>query len=152
MTQKGFTLIELMITVAIIGILAAVAIPAYQDFTVRARVSEVLAAMSACKLNAVEFYSANGGWARNSDGATIDTLGMCDSDETQHIPQDGVTIAPDGTINASSQNLGGATIGGENITMRPVISPGNEIVGWICGDPGDGTDLASRYRPGSCQG
>ena len=63
MAQKGFTLIELMITVAIIGILAAIAIPAYQDFSVRARVSEVLSAMSACKLTAVEFYSANGGWS-----------------------------------------------------------------------------------------
>ena len=58
--QKGFTLIELMIVVAIIGILAAVALPAYQDYTVRAKMSEVLLAMSACRTSITEVYQSGG--------------------------------------------------------------------------------------------
>ena len=60
--QKGFTLIELMIVVAIVGILAAVAIPAYQDYTVRAQVSEGLSLASAAKAAVVESYGSNGAW------------------------------------------------------------------------------------------
>src|ERR671924_1674928 len=58
--QKGFTLIELMIVVAIIGILAAVALPAYQDYTVRAKMSEVILAMSACRTSITELYQTGG--------------------------------------------------------------------------------------------
>src|SRR5580765_6232138 len=57
--QKGFTLIELMIVVAIVGILAAIALPAYQDYTIRARVSEAAAAAGACKTAVAEFYASN---------------------------------------------------------------------------------------------
>ena len=58
--QQGFTLIELMIVVAIIGILAAVALPAYQDYTVRSKISEVLLAMSACRTSITEVYQTGG--------------------------------------------------------------------------------------------
>ena len=74
--QKGFTLIELMIVVAIIGILAAVALPAYQDYTIRARMSEVILAMSACRTSITEVYQSGGsapgvnGWQRPASQKT----------------------------------------------------------------------------------
>ena len=67
--QKGFTLIELMIVVAIIGILAAVALPAYQDYTVRAKVSEVILAVSAPRTSISEFYGTNGHMPANATSA-----------------------------------------------------------------------------------
>ncbi len=60
--QKGFTLIELMIVIAIIGILAAIAIPAYQDYTIRAQVTEGLNLAGALKAGIAEFYAQNGSW------------------------------------------------------------------------------------------
>src|ERR671938_1664028 len=74
--QKGFTLIELMIVVAIIGILAAVALPAYQDYTIRAKMSEVILAMSACRTSITEVYQSGGaapaanGWGCELSGTT----------------------------------------------------------------------------------
>ncbi len=69
--QKGFTLIELMIVVAIIGILAAVALPAYQDYTTRAKLSEIPSLMSAVKTDLYERYTSEGNWPSASDGALI---------------------------------------------------------------------------------
>src|SRR6187551_2588542 len=71
-TQKGFTLIELMIVVAIIGILAAIAIPAYQDYTTRAQVTEALNMAGAAKTGVAETYTSNGAWPANNTAAGID--------------------------------------------------------------------------------
>lgn len=74
--QKGFTLIELMIVVAIIGILAAIAIPAYQDYTIRAKVSEVVGLTSAAKVTLYETYASNGSMPALADQVVTDTTAM----------------------------------------------------------------------------
>jgi len=136
--QKGFTLIELMIVVAIIGILAAVAIPAYQDYTVRARVTEGLVLASAMKLTVAE-NAANGtalasGWTSSgTDAAKVKTLG---------IAADGVI-----TVTYGTKIDDGKTI---TITPSPVLvagTPPASAITWSC----TGGTLAAKYRPAECR-
>ncbi|ENW1951890.1 pilin [Neisseria gonorrhoeae] len=86
--QKGFTLIELMIVIAIVGILAAVALPAYQDYTARAQVSEAILLAEGQKSAVTEYYLNNGKWPENNDEAGTDDVAKDDTNaiETKHLP------------------------------------------------------------------
>ncbi|ENS6070218.1 pilin [Neisseria gonorrhoeae] len=85
--QKGFTLIELMIVIAIVGILAAVALPAYQDYTARAQVSEAILLAEGQKSAVTEYYLNNGEWPENNgDAVTADTTGKDKEIDTKHLP------------------------------------------------------------------
>ena len=137
--QQGFTLIELMIVVAIIGILAAVALPAYRDYTVRAKVSEIVLAASSAKTNISEQAQTLGGMPTSASG-TVDTQ------SSKFVSSVGYTstVSTTGVITASATSLESALTGG-NITLTGTyISNGQ--VDWVCG----GTILA-KYRPSSCK-
>ncbi|KQP12719.1 pilin [Pseudorhodoferax sp. Leaf267] len=130
--QKGFTLIELMIVVAIIGILAAVALPAYQDYTVRAKVSEVMLAASSAKTAVSEAAS------------TLNTLPSTASVDVQSQQSKYVSsVAWDGS-KITAMARGDTTISGSTIEMAATYASGQ--VNWTCG----GTILA-KYRPASCK-
>jgi type IV pilus assembly protein PilA len=133
--QKGFTLIELMIVVAIVGILAAIALPAYQDFIVRSKMSESMAAIAACKTSVAEYTSAHGGTL-----PTLTTDAGCSTTPTQYVAS---LTALAGVITTVSAGTG-ATPLECTLTLTPVQS-GVDITSWTPGYTG----CASKFVPSS---
>jgi type IV pilus assembly protein PilA len=149
--QKGFTLIELMIVVAIIGILAAVALPAYQDYTIRAKMSEVILAMSACRTSITEVYQTGGtppaanGWG-------------CEQGVSSKYVK-GLSTDANGVVTATVTSIS-ADVNDSLVTLTPMMAGntpassatdmGKGLNGWTCG--GTGTSLNKKYLPGSCRG
>ena len=138
--QKGFTLIELMIVVAIIGILAAVALPAYQDYTVRAKASEMILAASGGKTAVAEFYGVNAALP----AASSLVLTSAASKYVATVVQSAGIITVTGATAASG---GDANLSGATITMTPTAVGTTGVLNWACSG-----SVASKYRPASCQG
>ncbi len=142
--QKGFTLIELMIVVAIIGILAAVALPAYQDYTVRAKVSEVILAASGAKTSVAESAQVNGEMPLAAS-MTFDTASKYVSAVTYTK-----TSASVGVITVST-TAAEAKVSGKTIQMTGTLNPnGNGQVDWVCA-PGATNPIDTKYLPASCK-
>ena len=133
--QKGFTLIELMIVVAIIGILAAVALPAYQDYTVRAKVSELVLAASNAKTTVSENAQTLGTMAGSDAGATITVSGKVSGG---NVSANGVI-----TVSGNATTVGTAV----TITLAPSFNPTDGKVIWAC------TSAAAmhKYVPAECR-
>jgi len=139
--QQGFTLIELMIVVAIIGILAAIAIPAYQDYTIRAQVSEGLNLTGACKAAVTEFYQDTGDFPADNTEA-----GLAAAAEIEGKYTVSVTVSATGDCEAEYGNEANTNIAGAVLSMSPTDNAGS--VSWDC--QGDAT-LVDKWLPAACR-
>ncbi|TGN39978.1 pilin [Marinobacter confluentis] len=147
--QQGFTLIELMIVVAIIGILAAVAIPAYQDYTIRAQVSEGLSLASGAKTAMAEFYNQTGRFPSGTGaGAANESLGLQDPANIvgSYVSQVETGSGSGGIIQVTYGESVNAQIDGAILEVSAVTSAGS--IQWACRA---GTDLEAKYLPTNCR-
>jgi type IV pilus assembly protein PilA len=148
--QYGFTLIELMIVVMIIGLLASVALPAYQDYTTRAKMSEVVLAASACRSSVSETY-ASGGAPPGANGWG------CESGSSRYVQN--VTTDANGAVTATAWNIS-PDVNGKRLVLVPYVGAaladaatmmGQYVSEWRCG-PAPSNGVSLRHLPAGCRG
>ena len=155
--QKGFTLIELMIVIAIIGILAVIALPAYQDYTARAQVSEAISLMEGQKSAVVEYYADKGEWPADNDKAGIAAKGDIKGKYVAEVEvKAGVITAKMGTTNVNKE------IQGKTVSLTPIATTtegegtaakttGNGSFTWTCTSDSKKGGIDSKFLPSSCR-
>ncbi len=155
-SQRGLTLIELMIVIAVIGILGALALPAYQDYTIRAKVSEMLLAANGCKTAVTETISS-------ASGADVTTVlpKACESQSSKYVS--GIAVDGNGVITVTGNHealRGGTSASANAIALTPLqtgdtaingsADGGKSVSGWRCG-PASSNPLPAKYLPASCK-
>jgi type IV pilus assembly protein PilA len=158
--QKGFTLIELMIVVAIIGILAAIAIPAYQDYTIRSQVTEGLNLASDVKAGVAEWRAQTGAWPTD-----LGDLGIGSGSGGDPTAKSGKYVSQidvvDGAITITYGNQANSNIATETLALTPGVNANGDVI-WVCGDasppavfndaaPAGTTSVLNKYLPASCR-
>ena len=149
-TELGFTLIELMITVAIVAILAAIALPAYQGYTTRAKLSEVVLALGACRTSITELYQSGG------SGPGANNWG-CEAVSSRYVGS--LATDDNGVVTATIAGIS-TTVNGKTVTIIPMVTTGTPadvttdmgrgLQAWSCG--GTGTTVDRSNLPSSCRG
>lgn len=155
--QKGFTLIELMIVIGIIGVLASIALPAYQDYKTKARMSEVILAVYSCRAAVVNTVQPS--TTPNVSAALPDA---CEFKATKYVKSGTVNANGLVTVRADESNLPQLDATTNTLTLLPIqtgttalvgtTDGGKTIVGWRCGSVADGTTIPAKYLPSSCRG
>jgi len=151
--QAGFTIVELMIVIMVIGVLAAIVLPSIRSNAVRARMSEALLALSPCKNAVTELYNSGGDPPGAGNWGCEITTGA-----SQYV--DSVSTSDEGIVKASLRGFNDLRIDFHDLTLAPIdntgalITPGGLIRSWRCGSPTDwtGTTVPSQYLPGNCRG
>lgn len=147
--QSGFTLIEVMIVGAIIGILTAIVLPNVQFYMMRAKISEAMIAFTGCRTLITELYATGDMKAANDWGCEATT-------SSRYV--DSIQTTGNGTIVVWIAGTNDLRLDTHRVTMAPLDGAGAAMSGmgnvrqWRCGSPADGTDLDQRFLPGSCRG
>jgi type IV pilus assembly protein PilA len=150
-SQSGYTIIEIMLIVMIIGVLSAIVLPNYRSYAIRAKMSEVLLSMSTCKNVVSELYQSF------EDPPGMGNWGCEQTDVSQYVSA--ITTTEFGTIRASLRGFGDGRLDSRELSLAPLdntgslpTGPGFIVRSWRCGNPADGTEISANYLPNSCRG